>query len=285
MCRDCFYLNVWNPSTGLHKRINNVPMSMLDAHLFGIGYDSSSDDYVVVIITLSRGSERLCTEVHCFTLKTNSWNCIESTVLYDYVGCPLEQGSFLNGALHWVVNKSYDDVWVIIAFDVMEKRLSEIPLPRDLARSKSIYHVKIMGECLCLYSVRSEPWIMKEYKVHSSWTKLFILRSNYYPHSGFFNQHVDIVRFGRSPHGIYSGSNYYPHSGFFNQHVDIVFSTSMWILSALDAVLTVLLLAMARMPPQNASTQGRYPHPYIWHVSFSFLTDVGLHTGWKTFET
>nr|KYP50891.1 Transposon Ty3-G Gag-Pol polyprotein [Cajanus cajan] len=54
-------------------------------------------------------------------------------------------------------------------------------------------------------------------------------------------------------------------------------ATRMWILSALVAALTVLLLAMARMPPQNASTQGRYPHPYIWHASFSFLTDVGLH--------
>lgn len=46
---------------------------------------------------------------------------------------------FVNGIIHWLV-QPHDSLCVIIAFDVMKKRLFEIPLSHDLAialKSKS----------------------------------------------------------------------------------------------------------------------------------------------------
>nr|KYP64449.1 hypothetical protein KK1_019048 [Cajanus cajan]KYP64454.1 hypothetical protein KK1_019053 [Cajanus cajan] len=67
-----------------------------------------------------------------------------------------------------------------------EKRLSEIPVPRDLgiAFTRQIYPLKGIGECLCfcfssVFDGRKlEMWVMKEYKVESSWIKLFVLSTH-----------------------------------------------------------------------------------------------------------
>ncbi|RDX80949.1 F-box/kelch-repeat protein, partial [Mucuna pruriens] len=138
---------IWNPSTGYHKRINNVPMY---PDLCGFGYDSSNDDYVVVNMSPSHGL-------------------------------------FLNGALHWLVVKSHDNTGVIVAFDVMEKKLTEISLPRDVAvASKSkFYRLRIMGGCVCICfkgyrTPMLELWMMKKYKVQSSWTKSFVRFTDHY---------------------------------------------------------------------------------------------------------
>ncbi|KHN20101.1 Putative F-box protein [Glycine soja] len=101
-----FYFVIWNPPTGFHKRIDNV--SSTDdcvervfrigydnfALLFGIGYDSSTDDYVVVIVTVSLPLPLRIT--------------IQSRVL-------------LNGSLHWLVVKSDGNRCLVIAFDVTER--------------------------------------------------------------------------------------------------------------------------------------------------------------------
>ncbi|TKY73350.1 F-box/kelch-repeat protein [Spatholobus suberectus] len=60
----------------------------------------------------------------------------------------------------------------------MERRLSEILLPDELKASYGFYHLRVMGGCLCLCfegngTVPPQTWMMKEYKVRSSWTKSF----------------------------------------------------------------------------------------------------------------
>ena len=144
----CFFdvFFIWNPSTGLHRRII-LSISMSHNYLCGIGYDSSTDDYMVVI-------GRLGKEFHYFSLRTNSWSSSECTVPYllKHGSGFRNEGLFLNGALHWLV-ESYDNLRIIIAFDVMERRYSVVPLPDNLAvvlESKT-YHLKVVCGCLCLY--------------------------------------------------------------------------------------------------------------------------------------
>ncbi|TKY59461.1 F-box protein CPR30 [Spatholobus suberectus] len=177
-CLDFFDFVVWNPSTGVHKRINNVSMY---AHLCGIGYVSSTDDYVVVNVTLRQPGGRFCTEVHCFSLRTNSWSHIEDAVPYFYLGSEFRHGLLLNGALHWLV-ESTDTRHLIIAFDAMERRLSEIRLPHDLAirLECSMSHLWLTEGRLCISfrgygTTITEIWTMKEYRVQSSWTKSCVL--------------------------------------------------------------------------------------------------------------
>ncbi|XP_040866348.1 F-box protein CPR1 [Glycine max] len=164
---------IWNPSTGLRKGISYV----MDDHAYnfcddrcGFGYDSSTDDYVIVKLKI----DGWCTEVHCFSLRTNSWSRILGTALYYPVD--LGHGAFFNGALHWFVRRCNGRRQaVIISFDVTERGLFEIPLPPDFAVKDQICDLRVMEGCLCLCGANigreTTIWMMKEYKVQSSWTR------------------------------------------------------------------------------------------------------------------
>ncbi|TKY73346.1 F-box protein CPR30 [Spatholobus suberectus] len=186
---DFIYFVIWNPSIGIQKRFSRVSPKL--SYRCGIGYDSSTDDYVVVTLTFL--PRRRGAEVHCFSSRTNSWSCIEGAVPYLELGDEFGHGLFLNGALHWLVY-SYDDKHSkIIAFDVTERRLSEIPLPHGLEASPYLYHLRVMEGCLCLCcalrnctAVLTEIWMMKEYKVQSSWTESFVFFTHSYPFHRFF---------------------------------------------------------------------------------------------------
>ncbi|KAL2578004.1 hypothetical protein AAZV13_16G172200 [Glycine max] len=167
---------IWNPSTGLRKGISYV----MDDHAYnfcddrcGFGYDSSTDDYVIVKLKI----DGWCTEVHCFSLRTNSWSRILGTALYYPVD--LGHGAFFNGALHWFVRRCNGRRQaVIISFDVTERGLFEIPLPPDFAVKDQICDLRVMEGCLCLCGANigreTTIWMMKEYKVQSSWTRLIV---------------------------------------------------------------------------------------------------------------
>ncbi|XP_028225080.1 F-box/kelch-repeat protein At3g06240-like isoform X1 [Glycine soja] len=186
------HLVVWNPSTGLVKRIhhvNHLNLFDIDSHLCGIGYDSSTDDYVVVTMACQRPGR----VVNCLSLRTNSWSFTEKkqlTAAYDDNEVGHVTREFLNGAFHWLEYCKGLGCQIIVAFDVREKELSEVPRPRDLpveSEDNFIYDLISMGECLCLCFVRCqnrtrvyEMWTMKEYKVQASWTRSFVFSTSYY---------------------------------------------------------------------------------------------------------
>ncbi|XP_020201847.1 F-box/kelch-repeat protein At3g23880 [Cajanus cajan] len=197
---------IWNPSTGFSKQFNKPFNNTI---ICGIGYNSSIDGIVVVAIVISRPTsiiEISSTEVHCFSSRTNSWSYIEVPFTYQLLGFEFGNGLFLNGALHWLV-RSNDLSLKIIAFDVMERKLSEIPLSHDLTvrLQTYIYHLKVIKGYLCLWyvgseSLKAELWTMKEYKVQESWTNSFIF-SNIYPIQSFypiyFTKNGEILGYGR----------------------------------------------------------------------------------------
>ena len=75
---DFIHLVIWNPSTGLYKRIRciNLAKDVLPV-LFAIVYDSSNDDYVVVVVTMRYPAM----VVECFSLRNNSWTFTERRML------------------------------------------------------------------------------------------------------------------------------------------------------------------------------------------------------------
>ncbi|KAK7340707.1 hypothetical protein VNO77_21417 [Canavalia gladiata] len=182
---------LWNPSTGVHKHIPYYHVDYMHKFLYGFGYDASTDDYLIIIKAHETNyySYPDCsmqiwgTRFEFFSLKTNSWNKLEGIDFPDVGGNFQNRstGSFLNGALHWLalsVDKKHFDA--IIAFDLIERSLSEIPMPHDLTmgieNETNKLGLSVMERCLCLgYSDDrhevAEIWIMKEYKVQSSWIK------------------------------------------------------------------------------------------------------------------
>ncbi|XP_057422550.1 F-box/kelch-repeat protein At3g23880-like [Lotus japonicus] len=158
---------LWNPSTGVHKKFNIAHVSdfTFDS-LHGFGYDTSTDDYLVVCMVLipydcfEEDPEDVAdcypTRISFFSLKTNSWFYPEGTYVqyWDNGEREFKVGCLLNEALHWLVTSYETKLQVVIAFDLVQRTLSEIPLSPTLSRKlehkKYRYHLKVMGECLSL---------------------------------------------------------------------------------------------------------------------------------------
>ncbi|XP_016194551.1 F-box protein CPR30-like isoform X2 [Arachis ipaensis] len=176
------FLVVWNPLTGSSKRISYSHIVhpgkphvygriAYNVYLHGFGYDASQDDYLILVAWCDcKGQYHL----DCFSLKTNSWINLDAAVPkllgfhYWHSG-----GLFFNDAVHWVPFDLKDYRDAIVIFDLKEMTFSTISAPEQLSGSSP--SVALLGGCLALSSPNddcrnTDIWVMKEYKVHSSWT-------------------------------------------------------------------------------------------------------------------
>ncbi|KEH26511.1 putative F-box associated interaction domain-containing protein [Medicago truncatula] len=118
-----------------------------------------------------------------FSLRDNTWKQIEGAH-FPYMNPNNDhskQGVFFNRAIHWLTFRYDLSVFVIVAFDLIERKLFEIPLPdHDFHYQFSHRHLWVFGDFLSLLDVdygnhTSKIWVMKEYKVRSSWNKKLVL--------------------------------------------------------------------------------------------------------------
>ncbi|RYR60252.1 hypothetical protein Ahy_A04g017329 [Arachis hypogaea] len=186
------YIILWNPVTQSHKKIsyyNQNVVNYKNSFLQGIGYDASNDDYVIVI-AFKKNQPR------CFSLRTNSWTNIDvapPTPLITQEFKP--EGLFFNGAIHWLSYRRNNQD--ILIFDVRKRRFSKIPLPEQRLRWWSSELV-ILGGCLALNFFnygdykRTQIWVLKEYKVPSSWTLLYEI-PHHCVHSLFLSNDSDFI--------------------------------------------------------------------------------------------
>ncbi|MCH95388.1 F-box family protein [Trifolium medium] len=189
---DIFY--IWNPSTGFKKQIPLSPfdskvVEFLFSHLYGFGYDQSRDDYLVVVLSHEPTEENPFTShLEIFSNRDNRWKEIEGTH-FPYFGD--QEGLLFNGAIHWLALRPDLDIYVIVAFDLMERKLFEMPLPDDFHQElvSMASGLWVFGEFLGLwgkhYDNTVEIWVMKEYTLNSSWTKTFVLPRNSIPNYYF----------------------------------------------------------------------------------------------------
>ncbi|XP_058202749.1 F-box protein CPR1-like [Rhododendron vialii] len=153
---------VLNPSTREGKKLPTCPLST--PHLFsepyvylhGFGYDSSRDDYKVVMLPhkyTKSDSKSYCdgdtnnTYVFVYSLKTDAWRRIQG-FHYHPLGYfsgvhRLPSGVYFNERLHWLCRRTGGS-------DVLGGYLCVVVLPS---------------------SFRNEVWMMKDYGVRESWTK------------------------------------------------------------------------------------------------------------------
>ncbi|KAI8561470.1 hypothetical protein RHMOL_Rhmol04G0342300 [Rhododendron molle] len=148
---------------------------------YGLGYDSINDDLKVVAAvtpTVPKFTSDGPSTVHVFSSKLSSWKSIEDFGRYS---CHLfGRGSVLNGSPHWVACgiTDIDGYYFRIAcFDVMEEKFKEVPMP-IYEEKVHLFKVGVLDGCLCMVDSRLESltfWVMKEYGVKESWTKLFVV--------------------------------------------------------------------------------------------------------------
>jgi hypothetical protein len=89
-----------------------------------------------------------------------------------------------DGAIHWLAYRHDLMVGpkVIVVFDLTGRKLLDMSLPHDLNHVHVNYKLLVSGEFLSLcvmqcdnhgyYNNKFEMWVMKDYKLHLSWTKI-----------------------------------------------------------------------------------------------------------------
>ncbi|XP_020212408.1 F-box/kelch-repeat protein At3g23880 [Cajanus cajan] len=188
-------LIIWNPSIGVYELLPKFDYGLTRFYLYGFGYDTASDDYLLILIGLfneyrsddeseiddsedDQPEDAECKvnyQIICF--KSDSFNTGDVFVSYEILADKFRGGVLFNEALHWLVFSKEKRVPVIFYFDLIQRSFSEIPLfDRFTMEEYDVNSFRVMGGCLSVCcSLRDyamdEIWVMKEYKVESSWTK------------------------------------------------------------------------------------------------------------------
>jgi len=188
---------IWNPSTGVHKQIPSPLFgSNVDANYFyWFGYDEFTDDYLVVLMSDDPNSANFLSHLEFFSLRANTWKEIECTTgtHFPYMNsCDDPRvGWLFNGAIYWLAFRHDIFMNVIAAFDLMERKFLDVNLPDDFDHEPTNCGLWVFEEFLSLSVVDChnnivEIWVMKEYKVNSSWKKTLVLPIDGIPTQYFY---------------------------------------------------------------------------------------------------
>ncbi|KAI9109321.1 hypothetical protein K1719_019665 [Acacia pycnantha] len=157
---------------------------------FGFGFDSRNNDYKVIRL-MDHWRTEDTPHVEVYSLVSRSWRSITVRVPqfrlrgYNWLRTP-----FVNGAVHWIVSRrrsdGLDDTF-ILSFDVTEEKFRELTLPRQSEWIPSRLLVVEGGHLLAIVNQRYKNqqlvcniWVMKEYGIAESWTKLFEFDQSHY---------------------------------------------------------------------------------------------------------
>lgn len=168
--------------------------------------DATNVDYVGSRSSLPATPIRIA----IFSLKTSSWRTVQGLEHYKL----FEKGHLVNGALHWLDIEKDTIGWNptsmssrIISFDLAKETFQEVVTFSNLFDKEhfdrdhdlSVGIGTTVGNCLLVYvhdhynnncniGVSFTIWVMKEYGIEKSWTKLAQLPSR------FIHPHTDYVR-------------------------------------------------------------------------------------------
>ncbi|KAL5843324.1 hypothetical protein ACOSQ4_009282 [Xanthoceras sorbifolium] len=184
---------LWNISTNKFRILPRVCGDSGDIFgQFGFGYDVASDDYKLVRIIGNQSSTKLVTifgQVHrpstkftVYSLRANSWRWIED--LPDdcsFYSFHQSSGTLVAGTLNWMESiESRKSTDLIISFDLKSEKFCKVSVPDKTTTKVGKWDtvLNVLGGCLCLSCNHHRKkvfdiWVMKEYGVKDSWTKLF----------------------------------------------------------------------------------------------------------------
>ncbi|XWS53722.1 hypothetical protein CRYUN_Cryun10bG0024900 [Craigia yunnanensis] len=161
---DARHLFLWNPSTGDSKKLPECNVLQINSNFIcnycGFGYDSSSDDYKLLL--------KIDRKLVIFSLAKNSWRLHEA--LWPYYGCHTK-GVYSNGALHYKFLFG-----TIFAFDLKMERFRFGPR-RDasmLGRRRKLFGARETLYCITKdrNSMAVEFWLMDKSCSEESLTKV-----------------------------------------------------------------------------------------------------------------
>ncbi|XP_074263041.1 F-box protein CPR1-like isoform X2 [Silene latifolia] len=178
------HLLLYNPTTQTYNVLPLLsvykPADAFPHFDYGFGYDSVSRDYKCVRIMqcLSKEMGYMC-EVMVYSLRTKCWKRVSDVPCY-FKSRNWDVGVLLHEMCHWVGTNSDNVYELIVAFNLRDETFSRLPLPH-LLQNFQVKHlhglyVGMLDGCLSLSANRHphcDLWVMKEYGVAGSWTKMF----------------------------------------------------------------------------------------------------------------
>ncbi|XP_021764840.1 F-box/kelch-repeat protein At3g23880-like, partial [Chenopodium quinoa] len=195
----CFKLTGWfliyNPAIQACKTVCVSPFGT--KYRMGFGYDCTSDDYKILqtetVNTARCDGHPKQVESHVYSLRNNSWKVVQKPLMVS-LSTYSNRMILSNNVLHWIdldykprnnMTTGFIMSKIITCFDLGTEEYHKLPLPNDdnddgviiseLADSKGYLH-------LVKYSMirsslhKMEIWIMKEYGVEQTWSKLVSIK-------------------------------------------------------------------------------------------------------------
>ncbi|XP_058782111.1 F-box/kelch-repeat protein At3g23880-like [Vicia villosa] len=170
---------LWNPSIRKFKELPPFENPTdLDRRIitYGLGYDHVSHDYKLLVLYNSFLKGVIA---KVYTLKADSWRTIKRFPsdfgrLADY-----GRGIYVSGTINWMIRQCW-----IVSFDLVTESYQKILPPRQQTEPKYL-GLSVLRDWLCIISY-NDVWVMKEYGILDSWTKLFNVTHLLDPPSSFF---------------------------------------------------------------------------------------------------
>ncbi|XVF28012.1 hypothetical protein REPUB_Repub14bG0159100 [Reevesia pubescens] len=194
-------LALYNPST---RQFRKLPVSEIDlppgescksAYIFyGFGQDLKTGDYKVVrMVQFKKNDDEddegyfFNYEVKIYSLKSDSWRKITRVpsylrFMFQFFYHLLHRrgyGVLADGVLHWVMPPRIEFGMLrnrIVGFDLGTEEFIEVPQPELCADRNYLLDVGVLEGCLCAIcsydQVSVDVWVLKEYGVKDSWTRL-----------------------------------------------------------------------------------------------------------------
>lgn len=175
-------LFLWNPSNRKYKKLPDPTSTMWfeQWRIYGFGDDEFHDDYKLVGGFCSDDKSGLG-GLKIYSLNSDSWGSVDDRQSQDEIDV---SGKFVKGKLHWptatvdhlIIN--YKD-WNIISFDLANEKWGEVEHPCYREGDIALI-LGVLGSdhsVFCDYSSSHvDVWVMKEYGVRESWTKMFTIK-------------------------------------------------------------------------------------------------------------
>lgn len=179
---------LWNPSVRNHVILPQAITNPKGPHIVVLGFGVANHVYKVVRLVYCRKPDDygfgVPPQAEIFSLGTGRWRNVSGSDIklriLEFMWCQV----LLKGIVHWLGYEPIDDSSSrssILAFDIGDEVFGEVMLPDVLAKEAVT--------SLCLYTfggslalVKSseaidieacDVWVMKEYGVKESWTKLY----------------------------------------------------------------------------------------------------------------
>ncbi|KAK8558903.1 hypothetical protein V6N12_042195 [Hibiscus sabdariffa] len=176
-----FNFLLWNPSIQKYISLPHVKISNVVCLNVGFGFDPRTNDYKLLIVAVCKGDGSF--EPYLFSLNGNCWKRVAANPPNSTSGS--KDMTFVNGAVHWLGfrgRKNFGYNCAILGFDTSMEEFFEMKLPESLF---GLCHIdlSIMKYGESSIAVTTHPaaaelhelWVMKEYGVVDSWTKVLTL--------------------------------------------------------------------------------------------------------------